>query len=70
LGSVFSNRDDTTTKTELVIFLRPVVVREASLDGAYKAYRSYLPDEKFLKDPNDAGPNPLLEPARAEAAKP
>ncbi|MHB1290594.1 MAG: type II secretion system protein GspD [Sulfuricella sp.] len=70
LGNAFSNRDDATTKTELVIFLRPAVVREASLDGDYKAYRSYLPDEKFLQDAHDAGPNPLLEPARAEAAKP
>jgi len=70
LGNVFSNRDDTTTKTELVIFLRPIVVKEASLEGDYKAYRSYLPDEKFLNDPHDAGPNPLLEPARAEEAKP
>jgi len=70
LGNAFSNRDDTTTKTELVIFLRPAVVREASLDGDYKAYRSYLPDEKSLQDPRDAGPNPLLESATAEAAKP
>ncbi|MHB1591103.1 MAG: type II secretion system protein GspD, partial [Sulfuricella sp.] len=70
LGNAFSNRDDTTTKTELVIFLRPAVVRDASLDGDYKAYRSYLPGKKFLQDPHDAGPNPLLEPAKAEAAKP
>lgn len=70
LGNLFSNRDDKTTKTELVIFLRPAVVKDASLDGDYKAYRSYLPDEKSLKDPRDAGPNPWLESARAEAAKP
>ncbi len=70
IGDIFSHRDDKTTKTELVIFLRPAVVKDASLDGDYKAYRSYLPDENFLKDPHDAGPNPLLESAKAEASKP
>ncbi|HUW51468.1 MAG TPA: pilus (MSHA type) biogenesis protein MshL [Sulfuricella sp.] len=66
LGNAFSNRDDTTTKTELVIFLRPAVVKDASLNGDYKAYRSYLPNENFLKDPRDAAP----ESAKAEAVRP
>jgi general secretion pathway protein D len=70
LGNIFSNRDDKTTKTELVIFLRPAVVKDASLDGDYKAYRSFLPNENSLKDPRDASPNPLLESAKAEATKP
>lgn len=70
LGNIFSNRDDKTTKTELVIFLRPAVVRDASLDGDYKAYRSFLPNENSLKDPRDASPNPLLESAKAEATTP
>jgi general secretion pathway protein D len=29
-GNLFKNRDDTTTKTELVIFLRPVVIKDSS----------------------------------------
>jgi len=70
IGDIFSHRDDKTTKTELIIFLRPAVVKDASLDGDYKAYRSYLPDEKSLLDPRDAGPNPLLGSAKTEAAKP
>ena len=70
LGNAFSNRDDTTTKTELVIFLRPAVVKDASLDGDFRAYRSFLPDENTLRDVRDAGPNPLLDMLKAEATKP
>jgi MSHA biogenesis protein MshL len=49
VGDVFSNRDDTVTKTELVIFMRPVVVHDASVDGDLKPYRSALPDESFFR---------------------
>ncbi len=48
-GDVFSFRDDANAKTELVIFLRPIVVREASIDGDLRAYRSALPDSEFLR---------------------
>ncbi|MBS4096341.1 MAG: hypothetical protein KGZ83_05820 [Sulfuricella sp.] len=54
IGDAFSNRNDSTTKSELVIFMRPVVVKEASLDGDYKSYRNFLPGENFLKDKRDA----------------
>lgn len=54
IGDAFSNRNDTTTKSELVIFMRPVVVKEASMDGDYKDYRNFLPDERFLSDRRDA----------------
>lgn len=45
LGNLFSYRDEQVEKTELIIFLRPTVVSEASLDGDYRRFRSYLPDE-------------------------
>lgn len=52
VGDAFSYRDDTTTKSELVIFIRPIVVKSASVNGDYKDYRSFLPDGKPLsKDP-------------------
>lgn len=44
VGRLFSLRDDTTTKTELIIFIRPVVVRQASLEGDLEKYRDYLPE--------------------------
>tara|TARA_R110000772_G_scaffold29023_5_gene72841 strand:+ start:540 stop:2204 length:1665 start_codon:yes stop_codon:yes gene_type:complete len=44
IGGLFSLRDDTSTKTELIIFIRPVVVRQASLEGDLERYRDYLPE--------------------------
>lgn len=49
-GNLFQNRNDTTTKTELVIFLRPIVIKSASVDGDFNAFRSNLPDQKFFKE--------------------
>lgn len=43
LGELFFDTDEyVSRKTELVIFLRPVVVRQASLEGDLRAYRTYL----------------------------
>lgn len=50
VGDFFSNRNDLAQKSELVIFIRPVVVREASIDGDLAAYRRYLPDSEFFRD--------------------
>ena len=49
-GDLVSYRDDTASKRELVIFLRPVVVREASIEGDLADYRRYLPDSHFFRD--------------------
>ncbi len=49
IGNAFKNRNDTKSKTELVIFLRPVVIKDASLTGDYSAYRNTLPDANYLK---------------------
>ena len=50
LGNLFQNRNDTTEKTELVIFLRPVVIKDADLNGDFSAYRDTLPDQDFFKE--------------------
>jgi MSHA biogenesis protein MshL len=50
LGDAVSFRNDTSRKTELVIFLRPLVIREASLDGDLAAYRRYLPGREFFHE--------------------
>ncbi|MDD3815012.1 MAG: secretin N-terminal domain-containing protein [Desulfocapsaceae bacterium] len=44
LGSLFSYRDDTATKTELIIFLRPVVIKQADVngDGDLRQFRKFL----------------------------
>jgi len=53
LGQLFTQRDDRVKKTELVIFLRPIVVREASVEGDYSAFRSALPGKDFFTDVPD-----------------
>ena len=54
-GSFFQNKNDTRRKTELVIFLRPIVVKNASLDGDYASYRNQLPRQDFFN--GKVGPN-------------
>ena len=49
-GDAVSFRNDTGRKSELVIFLRPLVVKEASVESDLAAYRKYLPDGEFFKD--------------------
>jgi MSHA biogenesis protein MshL len=43
IGGLFSYTDEQASKTELIIFIRPVVIKQASLSGDLEAYRSYLP---------------------------
>lgn len=45
IGRLFSYQDDEYIKSELVIFIRPVVAHNASLDGDLKDYRKYLLDD-------------------------
>jgi len=53
LGNLFQNRNDTRRKTELVVFLRPVVIKDASIHGDYADYRSQIPGGNFFeKNPN------------------
>jgi general secretion pathway protein D len=51
VGYLFQQRNETARKTELVVFVRPVVINEASLDGDYKHLRESLPKENFLFKP-------------------
>ncbi|MGH8750121.1 MAG: type II secretion system protein GspD, partial [Burkholderiales bacterium] len=47
-GDVFSFRNDNLTKTELVIFLRPTVVTNPSLDSdELKFYKRFLPQPEI-----------------------
>jgi general secretion pathway protein D len=50
IGNLFRNRNDTNTKTELVIFLKPTVVRDPSINGDYRSFRSQLPNQEFFQN--------------------
>ncbi|MGB9149271.1 MAG: pilus (MSHA type) biogenesis protein MshL [Burkholderiales bacterium] len=58
VGDAFSYRNDTSKKTELVIFLRPIVIKDGSFDGDFKNYRELLPDNKFFSGSNTSGNKP------------
>ncbi|MCF8152035.1 MAG: pilus (MSHA type) biogenesis protein MshL [Burkholderiaceae bacterium] len=46
LGDLFKYADNRSRKTELVIFLRPTVLTDSSLDGDFQNFRSVLPDAR------------------------
>lgn len=50
IGNLFQNRNDVTTKSELVIFLHPVVIKDSSLSGDYSNFRNNLPDQEFFHE--------------------
>lgn len=58
LGELFTHRDNGIQKTELVIFLRPVVVTDTRLADALKPLRDKLPDAGFFSTaPSPGAPN-------------
>jgi general secretion pathway protein D len=58
LGPLLEQRRDLNQKTELVIFLRPVVIKDASIDGDYAGYRQFLPGADYFSKPNPSRPRP------------
>ena len=70
LGELFTRRDNSVRRTELLIFLRPLLVEDPSLHGDYARYAAHLPQADFLvADPSPGQRNlpsvplrPLLVP--------
>jgi len=56
IGAIFGNRNRGNAKTELVIFIRPLVVKDPSIDGDFRAFRSLVPGENFIVQPNPGKP--------------
>ena len=48
VGNFFRNRNETTSKTELVIFLKPTIIRDPSINGDYRAFRDQLPQADYF----------------------
>lgn len=47
-GEIFTSRNNAVGKSELVVFLRPVIIRDPSVGGDYRRLRDSLPDDKFF----------------------
>ncbi len=68
IGPLLSQRTDLTRKTELVIFIRASVIRDPSIDGDFRSFRSLLPTDDFLRRPNPGSIAPPIGPS-GEALK-
>lgn len=53
VGDLFSYRNDNVRKIELVVFLRPVLIKDASVSGELANYQQFLPGESFFKNETD-----------------
>ncbi len=43
IGNLFSYKSESAVKTELIVFIRPVVIRQPSLEGDLQDYQEFLP---------------------------
>ena len=48
LGEVFNTRANSSAKSELVILLRPTVIRDASISGDFSGFKDTLPGREFF----------------------
>ena len=48
IGALFSKRDESTYKTEFVVFIRARIIKNPSINGDYSDYRGLLPDTDFI----------------------
>jgi len=55
VGNLFTGHDDKSKKTELVIFLRPTIIGNASLESdELQSFKQYLPMQQLEKALEDA----------------
>lgn len=70
LGELFTNRDNGIQKTELVIFLRPVVMRGPSFVADTAHLRRLLPGENFFREAPRPGERNFPTPPADRPAQP
>ena len=60
-GDAVSYRNDVGRKSELVVFIRPIVIKDASVETDLGEYRRFLPDSRFFKESDkSAKPTQLI----------
>ena len=58
VGQLLEQRKDLNQKTELVIFLRPTVIRDTSMEGDYARLRGLVPGNDYFLTPNPSRDSP------------
>ena len=66
-GEIFTTRNNASTKTELVIVLRPTIIKDASFAGDFGHLATSLPDSDFFK--TDSVYKPFSGPTPQEPLK-
>ncbi len=66
-GELFRYRNERSTRSELVIFLRPIVIKDPSLDGDFQKFREFLPGHDFFDQPNALKPAPIQFGSRTQS---
>ncbi len=68
VGEIFTTRNNASSKSELVILLRPTVIKDAALDGDFGAFADTLPNRDFFRTDSVykpfSGPTPMQEPLK------
>jgi len=59
IGEAFKSRNNQFEKTELVIFLRPLVVRNPSIEADFRDFRQFLPENLGEAEPLTIPGSPL-----------
>jgi MSHA biogenesis protein MshL len=63
VGQLLAQRKDISQKTELVIFLQPTVIRDPSVEGDFRRFRSLLPGDDVFRKPNPGRVAPPVGPS-------
>ena len=65
IGTLFENKQETTFKTEFVVFIKARIISNPSIHGDYADYRELLPDSEFIiRDRADTALPPRQKKAR------
>ncbi len=68
VGEIFTARNNASSKSELVILLRPTVIKDAALDGDFGAFADTLPNRDFFRTDSVykpfSGPTHMQEPLK------
>ncbi|RLJ63744.1 pilus (MSHA type) biogenesis protein MshL [Sulfurisoma sediminicola] len=60
LGTLFTGRNDKTVKGELVVLLKPTIIRDPSLAGDYRSQTGQVPNKDYFAN-NPGPPQPYID---------